>query len=195
MGEPRSSIRTSIRSIARRIASSRAPRVRAPNSRSSAFSLLRARRQVPHATSRDADEAANIGRPVGSDIVEHGDVAGLQLANEDALQEGLEDLGTPGRRSRASVSRFRRFHRRTVGLADLEQRSRFLVRHPGAVERRHDALTNIDRLRPPHRHLAFKPEGSRSKDDRSRQSGSAVTRGAAAPRAGTCRAPAPPRGS
>jgi len=48
-------------------------------------------------------------------------------------------------------------------LADLEQRRRFFVRHPSAVECGDHALAKIDRVRPPHRHLPCKPGGSRSK--------------------------------
>jgi hypothetical protein len=48
-------------------------------------------------------------------------------------------------------------------LADLEERRRFLVRHPSAVERGDDTLAKIDRVRPPHCHLPSKPGGSRSK--------------------------------
>jgi hypothetical protein len=37
------------------------------------------------------------------------------------------------------------------GLADLEQRRRFRVRHASVVERGNHALAKIDRVRPPHR--------------------------------------------
>src|SRR6266540_1608351 len=55
--------------------------------------VRRVRRQVQHASAGGVDEPADVGRLVGADVVEHDDVAGLQLAEEDALEEGLEDLG------------------------------------------------------------------------------------------------------
>jgi predicted nucleotide-binding protein len=59
-------------------------------------------------------------------------------------------------------------------LADLEQLRRLLVAHPGAVERCHDTLSKIDRVRPAHRRLPRNARKQKIRPDRSRQLGSAV---------------------
>lgn len=103
MGEPRGGVRTVdevhrpadrvIEGVARSRAELAEQRLQLAPGELDRVQVGRVRRQVQHASAGGLDEPANVRSLVGADVVEHDDVAGLQLAEEDSLEEGLEDLG------------------------------------------------------------------------------------------------------
>jgi len=58
--------------------------------------VWRVRGQVQNVGPSAVDEAPDLSRPMGAHVVEHDDVAGLQLPEEEALEEGLENLRVGG---------------------------------------------------------------------------------------------------